>query len=160
MRTVSTSALRILATAGIHPTLHTYRYKSPGGTAASSAALGIDEFKIIKTLIFETIDGIPFVVLMHGTQMVSAKALARRLQVRSVRPCSPVHAQKHSGYQVGGTSPFGMRKVLPVYVESTILKLESILINAGRRGLLMEIEPRLLQELLAATPVEVGMEKV
>ena len=148
-----TPALRVLAASGIKPELHTYKYIERGGTQASSGALDIEEHRIVKTLIFETNTGQPLVVLMHGDRMVSNKALARQVGVRSVKPCNPAIAQKHSGYRVGGTSPFGLRKPLPVYVEQTILTLDWILINAGRRGLLMHISPSVLTNMLQAQPI-------
>ena len=154
-----TPALKALTTAGLQPKLHKYRYVERGGTAASSSALGIDEHRIVKTLVFETSDGTPFIILMHGDRLVSAKALARHLGVRSVKPCPPAVAQRHSGYRVGGTSPFGTQKQLAVYVEASILEIEMIIINAGRRGLLMEIPSSSISTILRAEPVQVSLPK-
>ena len=154
-----TPALRALNKAGITPVLHKYRYVERGGTAASSKALGVPEHRIIKTLVFETQEGRPLIVLMHGDRTVSTKAVARQIAVRSVKPCTPATAQKHSGYRVGGTSPFGTNKNLPIYVESSILQLETILINAGRRGLLMEIPSSILSTVLSARPIQAAIAK-
>jgi Cys-tRNA(Pro) deacylase len=153
----STPALRLLRAANVTHVVHPYAYVDRGGTAASSAALGVDEHLVIKTLIFEDEDARPFVILMHGDREVSAKGLARALGRKAVAPCAPEVAERHSGYQVGGTSPFGLKKALPVYVEASVLGLETIYINAGARGLLVALRPRVLTELLAAQPVEVAI---
>lgn len=153
----STGALRTLRAAGVPFTAHRYPYAPRGGTAASSRALGVDELAVIKTLIFEDQDGRPMVVLMHGTKEVSTKALARHLGVKRVQPCRPEVASRHSGYQVGGTSPFGTRKELPVYVEASIFDLETLYINGGQRGLLVAISPAALDQLLEVERVDVGM---
>ena len=155
-KTPSTPALRWLRSAGIDHSVHPYDYVERGGTRASAAALGVEEHVVIKTLVFEDADGSPLVVLMHGDREVSAKALARALGTRSTAPCAPATAQRHSGYQVGGTSPFGLRKPLPVYVERTILDLESVYVNGGARGLLVRIDPRHFVQTLGATPVSVA----
>jgi Cys-tRNA(Pro) deacylase len=155
-KTPSTAALRQLKQSGVAFELRLYTYVERGGTRASSEALGVPEHQVIKTLVFEDDRHKPLVVLMHGDRQVSAKALARRLGLRSVSPCSPEVAQRHSGYKVGGTSPFGMRKALPVYVEASILELDTLLINGGGRGLLVELSPSVLTELLQATPVSVA----
>ena len=154
-----TPALRALAKAGVTPVLHKYRYVERGGTAASSKALRVSEHRIIKTLVFETENGSPLIVLMHGDRTVSTKTVARHIAVRSVKPCTPATAKKHSGYRVGGTSPFGTNRKLPIYVEASILQLESILINAGRRGLLMEIPSSILTTLLFAEPIQAAIPK-
>lgn len=155
-KTPRTAALRALSTAGIQHTVVTYDYMERGGTRASSTALGVDEHIVVKTLVFETSDRAPLIICQHGDRSVSAKALARSLQVRSVRPCDPTVAQRHSGYLIGGTSPFGLRKPLPVYVEASILSLPEIYINGGSRGLLVKVSPTALVDLLAATPVKVA----
>lgn len=152
----STPALRMLREQGLDPVLHPYRYVPRGGAQASSEALGWPLHAVVKTLVFEDDRGEPLVVLMHGDRQVSAKALARVLGVKAVTPCRPAVAERHTGYKVGGTSPFGTRRALPVYVEAGILELDRVLINAGARGVLMELEPRRLVELLEAVPVEVG----
>ena len=117
-------------------TLHTYQYEERGGTKTSAKKLGVDEHSVIKTLIMEDETGKPLIILMHGDKEVSTKSLARTIGVKSVSPCNPAVAEKHTGYKVGGTSPFGTRKTLPVYMEQTIADLPEIFINAGGRGLL------------------------
>ncbi len=155
-KTPRTPALRALSAAGIQHTVVVYDYIERGGTKASSSALGVDEHIVVKTLVFETSDRKPLIICQHGDRAVSAKALARLHEVRSVRPCDPTVAQRHSGYKVGGTSPFGLRKPLPVYVEASILALKEIYINGGARGVLVKIDPAVLVELLAAMPVDVA----
>jgi Cys-tRNA(Pro) deacylase len=149
----STPATRLLRAAGIAYTEHPYRYEDRGGTRVSAAALGVDEHHVIKTLIMEDDAGAPLVVLMHGDREVSAKSLARQIGARSVEICDPATATRHSGYLVGGTSPFGTRKAMPVYVEQTILALDRIYINGGSRGFLVGLAPRDLQR--ALTIIEV-----
>ncbi len=151
-----TPALRLLDQHKVDYTVHQYEYVERGGTRASSAALGVDEHIVVKTLIFETDAKNPVVVCQHGDHSVSAKELARVLGCKSTRPCDPATAQRHSGYKVGGTSPFGTRKVLPVYVERTILDLPRIYINGGGQGLLVSIEPRALVDVLGALPADVS----
>lgn len=153
----STPALRLLRQQGVPHTVHVYDYVEKGGTRASSEALGVDEHIVIKTLIFEDDKGGPLIVLMHGDKKVSAKELARALGVKRVAPCDPEVANRHSGYQVGGTSPFGTRKKMPVYMESSIAELEHIFINGGARGLLVRIEPKELERLLSPVPVDVAI---
>jgi len=153
----STPALRLLRAHSATFEVAAYTYVERGGTAASSAALGVDEHRVIKTLLFEDEDGHPLVILMHGDRSVSAKALARLLGVKRVGPCAPKVAQRHSGYPVGGTSPFGTRTSMPVYMESSIAALASLYINAGARGLLVRLAPQVIVELLAPTLVEVGI---
>lgn len=138
---------------------HPYEYEERGGTRVSSEKLGVPEHSVIKTLVMEDEEKKPLVVLMHGDREVSTKNLARQIGKKKVEPCAPDVAQRHSGYQVGGTSPFGLRKPMPVYVEKTILELEKIYINGGRRGFLVGIDPKELVRTLAATPVEVALEK-
>lgn len=122
-------------------TLHTYKYEERGGTRVSARELGVDEHCVIKTLIMEDENANPLIILMHGDKEVSTKALARSIGTKSIVPCRPDIAQKHTGYKVGGTSPFGTRKTLPVYMEKTIADLQTIFINAGRRGLLAHMAP-------------------
>ena len=150
----STPALRALRAAGVDFEAHTYAYVERGGTAASSAALGVDEHCVIKTLLFEDEAKQPLVVLMHGDREVSAKGLARQLGRRSLAPCAPEVAERHSGYRVGGTSPFGLKKPLPVYVERGVLALPRIYINGGARGLLVSLDPGALTSRCGATPVD------
>ena len=134
-------------------TEHVYDYVEHGGTAESSKQLGVEEHAVVKTLVMQDEKAQPLIVLMHGDCTVSLKELARQIPCKKVEPCKPEVAQRHSGYQVGGTSPFGVRKAMPVFVEASILKLEKICINGGRRGYLVGIEPKVLTELLGARPV-------
>ena len=134
-------------------TEHLYDYVEHGGTAESARQLGVDEHHVVKTLVMQDQDARPLIVLMHGDRQVSTKNLARQIGAKKVEPCKPEVAQRHSGYLVGGTSPFGTRKEMPVYVEESILALPSICINGGRRGYLVGIAPRVLVELLGARPV-------
>ncbi len=158
-RVPATPATTFLRSRGVDFSGHPYDYVEHGGTAESARQLGVPEHAVVKTLIMENEDGQPLVVLMHGDRVVSTKQLARQIGCRSVAPCAPEVAQRHSGYQVGGTSPFGLRKPLPVYVERTVLALPQIWINGGRRGLLVGIEPRVLVDALGATPVDCALEK-
>ena len=136
---------------------HVYDYVERGGTRRSSEELGVDEHAVVKTLVMETDARKPLIVLMHGDREVSTKQLARALGVKSVSPCDFAQAQKHTGYMVGGTSPFGTRTRLPVYVERTIFDLPKIYINGGKRGFLVSIEPKVLRELLPVEEVEVAI---
>ncbi len=154
----STAATRLLREKGIPYTEHPYRYEEKGGTAVSARELGVDEHAVVKTLVMEDDAGQPLVVLMHGDREVSTKALARQAGRRAIQICKPEVANRHSGYQVGGTSPFGTRKAMPVYVERTILELPRIYINGGSRGFLVAIDPRDLSKALPVTPVEVAIE--
>ena len=138
-------------------TQHLYDYVEHGGTAESSRQLGIDEHQVIKTLVMQDQDARPLIVLMHGDRKVSLKNLARQIGAKSVQPGTPETAQRHTGYQVGGTSPFGTRKELPVYVERSILSLPQICINGGRRGFLVGIDPQVLTSLLHAQPVDCAL---
>jgi len=153
----STPAVLALRAAGVAFTPHLYAYEEHGGTAVSSRELGVDEHCVVKTLVMADDQERPLIVLMHGDRKVSTKALARALGAKRVEPCRPDIAQKHSGYQVGGTSPFGTRKRLPVYVERSILDLPRIYINGGSRGFLVAIEPAVITQVLAATPVDVAI---
>jgi Cys-tRNA(Pro) deacylase len=137
---------------------HPYPYEDKGGTAVSARALGVDEHSVIKTLVMQDEAAKPLIVLMHGDRKVSTKNLAREIGCKSVEPCKPEVAQRHSGYQIGGTSPFGTRKVLPVYIEASILELETIYINGGRRGYLVALAPRVAAELVQAKPVHCALE--
>ena len=148
-----TPATRFLRGHGVEYTEHVYDYVDHGGTAESARQLGVDEHAVVKTLVMQTDRGDPFIVLMHGDRNVVTRELARAIGVKSVQPCTPADAQRHSGYMVGGTSPFGTRKPLPVYVEASVLELPRVLINGGRRGYLVGIAPGVLGTLLGATPV-------
>lgn len=149
----ATPAIHALRRGGVTFTEHPYRYEERGGTRVSSRELGVPEHSVIKTLVMEDDDRKPLIVLMHGDREVSTKQLAREIGRRRIEPCDPAVAERHTGYQVGGTSPFGTRKALPVYVEASILDLERIYINGGRRGFLVGIDPRELVRVLKATPV-------
>jgi Cys-tRNA(Pro) deacylase len=150
-------AIRALRAANVAFEPHTYAWHAHGGTRASAEALGVDEHAVVKTLVMQNEKGEPLIVLMHGDRQVSTKSLARAIGTKGVEPCTPEAAERASGYQVGGTSPFATRKAMPVYVEATILALERICINGGRRGYLVGIAPRVLTELLAATPVSCAL---
>ena len=156
-KTPVTPAVRALREARVDFTEHPYAYEEKGGTAASARELGVDEHCVVKTLIMEDEGRNPLVVLMHGDRQVSTKELARHMGVKSLSPCTPETAQKHSGYLVGGTSPFGTRKAMPVYLEETILELPLIYINGGKRGFLVGIDPHELVRLLKPTLVRVGI---
>lgn len=151
-----TMAIRTLRAANVAFEPHLYAWEPHGGTAASAAALGVDEHAVIKTLIFEDDGKRPLCILMHGDREVSAKNLARVIGVKSVAPCAPEVADRHSGYQVGGTSPFGLRRAMPVYMERSILELPRIYINGGARGFLVAIDPREAQRVLQPTLVDVA----
>jgi len=157
-RLPSTPATRLLREKGVAYTEHPYRYEERGGTAVSARELGVPEHAVVKTLVFEDDQGAPLVVLMHGDREVSTKALARQLGRKAIQICRPEVANRHSGYQVGGTSPFGTRKAMPVYVERSILALARIYVNGGSRGFLVGIAPAEVTRLLAATPVDVAIE--
>jgi Cys-tRNA(Pro) deacylase len=152
----ATHAVRALREHGADFTLRPYRFEEKGGTEAAARELGLDEHLVVKTLVMEDELGNPFLVLMHGDRQVSTRALARVLGVKSVRPCDPPVAHKHTGYFVGGTSPFGTRRPLRVFVEESILSLPTIFINAGKKGLLTEISPGVLETILNPTPVRVA----
>lgn len=156
-KTPVTPAIRLLRQEIVAFTAHPYAYEEKGGTAVSARELGVDEHAVIKTLIMEDDGRNPLIVLMHGDWQVSTKELARVIGVRSVSPCTPAVADKHSGYQVGGTSPFGTRKVMPVYMEETILEFSRIYINGGKRGFLIGLDPREVVRLLKPTLVKVGI---
>ena len=149
-----TQAIRELKEKGAAFTVHSYEYEEHGGTAVAARELGVEEHGMIKTLVFETDAKEPFIVLMHGDKEVSAKNLARILNVKAVHPCPPDVANRHTGYMVGGISPFGTRKRLKVYMERTIAGLPVIYINAGKRGLLAELSPAVLTQVISVIPVD------
>ena len=155
-----TAAIRFLKSQGVKYTEHLYSYEDRGGTAVSSRELGISEHVVVKTLIMQTEDDKPLVVLMHGDKKVSTKGLARIVGVKSVRPCDPKVANKYSGYVVGGTSPFGTRSVMPVYIEKSIFDLSEIYVNGGARGFLVCLSPQILMDLPNAIPVSVAIESL
>ena len=152
-----TPATQWLRQAGVAWTVHPYDYVDRGGTAESARQLGVDEHHVVKTLVMQDERARPLVVLMHGDAQVSTKALARAIGVKSVEPCTPEAAERASGYQVGGTSPFGTRKAMPVYVEETILALDRLYINGGRRGFLVGLDPAVLTGPLGAQPVRCAL---
>ena len=154
----STPATRLLRAQAAGYTEHPYRYEEHGGTRVSARELGVDEHAIIKTLVMEDDAREPLLVLMHGDREVSTKALARLIGSKSVQPCKPEVASRHSGYLVGGTSPFGTRKRMPVYMERSILGLEKVYINGGSRGFLVGLAPSEIVRLLAPTLVDVAIE--
>lgn len=153
----STPATRLLRSLGVPFTEHHYRYEEHGGTRVSARELNVDEHSVVKTLVMEDDLRRPLIVLMHGDREVSTRQLARAIGARSVSPCKPEVAERHSGYLVGGTSPFGTRKPMPVFVERTVLELPSIYINGGSRGFLVGISPSDLVRVLKPTPVEVAI---
>jgi Cys-tRNA(Pro) deacylase len=152
-----TPATAFLRQHGVNFTQHLYDYVEHGGTGESSRQLHVDEHHVVKTLVMQDHDANPLIVLMHGDRKVSLKNLARQIGAKSVAPCKPEVAQRHSGFQVGGTSPFGTRKSLPVYVERSILALPKIYINGGNRGFLVGIAPQALVDTLHATPVDCAL---
>ena len=152
-----TPATQWLRAQGVVFTEHPYDYVDHGGTAESARQLGVDEHAVVKTLVMQDDKAQPLVVLMHGDRQVSTKNLARAIGVKSVEPCKPEVAQRHSGYLVGGTSPFGLRKAMPVFVEQSVLELPKIHINGGRRGFLVGIEPSVLTARLGARPVHCAL---
>ena len=152
-----TPATQFLRRNGIAFSEHVYEYVEHGGTEESARQLGVPENEVIKTLVMQDERAQPLIVLMHGDKQVSTKNLARQIGAKSVEPCKPDVAQRHSGYMVGGTSPFGTKKAMPVYVEASVLELARICINGGRRGYLVGIEPAVLTRLLGAMPVECAL---
>jgi Cys-tRNA(Pro) deacylase len=153
-----TPAVRVLREGKIDFEPHLYAYEERGGTRRSAESLGVDEHAVVKTLVMETDARKPLIVLMHGDREVSTKGLAREIGAKTVQPCKPEVAQKHTGYLVGGTSPFGTRARVPVYVERTIFELPKMYINGGKRGFLVSVDPKVLRELLPVTEVEVAIE--
>ena len=154
-----TPATQLLRKNKIDFSEHPYAYEDHGGTSVSARELGVDEHAVIKTLVMQDETAKPLIVLMHGDRKVSTKNLARQISCKSVEPCKPEIAQKHSGFLVGGTSPFGTKKAMPVYVERAVLDLPKIYINGGRRGYLIGISPAVLVSLLQAKAVECAIEE-
>lgn len=152
-----TQATRTLDAMKVAYSPHLYKYEEKGGTTVSSRELGVEEHIVVKTLVMETEDKQPLIVLMHGDREVSTKQLARQIGAKTVTPCKPEIAEKHSGYQVGGTSPFGTRKTMPVYMEKSIASLERIFINGGKRGFLVSLSPQELIRVLSPMLVEVAI---
>jgi Cys-tRNA(Pro) deacylase len=153
----STPAVLLLRSRGASFSEHGYRYEERGGTAVAARELGVPEHAVVKTLVMEDESHKPLIMLMHGDREVSTKNLARQIGVKAVTPCSPDMAARHTGYLVGGTSPFGTRKPLPIYVERTILDLPTIYINGGSRGFLLGVAPADVVRALRATVVDVAM---
>ncbi len=156
-RVSETPATALLRQHGVAFTEHPYEYLEHGGAQHSAAVLGFDPFTVVKTLIMQDQDAKPLVVLMHGNRKVSTKNLARQVGLKSIEPCTPEVANRHSGYLVGGTSPFGTRRPMPVYIEQSILALPRICINGGRRGYLVGIDPQVCVQLLDAKPVQCAL---
>ena len=153
----TTQAIRKLKEHGVDFSLHPYKYEEKGGTTVAAAELNVDEHLVTKTLVMEDDKGHPLLILMHGDKRVSTKALAKARGVKTVRPCDPQVTQRHTGYSLGGISPFGTRRPLKVYVEASIMNLPKIYINAGKRGLLAELSPRDLARILNTIPVNVAI---
>jgi Cys-tRNA(Pro) deacylase len=154
-----TPATAFLKAHGVAFSEHPYEYVEHGGAQHSAAVLGFDPFTVVKTLVMEDEKARPLIVLMHGNRKVSTKNLARQIGAKSVEPCKPEVANRHSGYLVGGTSPFGTRKQMPVYIEESILALPRIVLNGGRRGYLVGIAPQVCVDLLGAKPVHCALEE-
>ncbi len=154
----TTQAIRVLREHNINYIPHVYKYVDKGGSNASSSALNVDEYIVIKTLIMEDENKQPFVILMHGNKSVSQKDLARHIGVKTVTPCQPNIADKHSGYMVGGTSPFGTKRSMKTYIEKTIIELEKIYINGGKRGFLIELNPKDILNVLDYELVNVAID--
>ncbi|MGK2900448.1 MAG: aminoacyl-tRNA deacylase [Burkholderiaceae bacterium] len=152
-----TPATQWLRERGVAFTEHVYDYVEHGGTAESSRQLGVPEHEVVKTLVMQDERARPLIVLMHGDRQVSTKNLARQIGAKAVEPCTPEVAQRHSGFMVGGTAPFGLKKAMPVYVEASVLALPRVCINGGRRGYLVGIAPGVLVEILAARPVNCAL---
>ncbi|MEQ1517805.1 MAG: Cys-tRNA(Pro) deacylase [Usitatibacteraceae bacterium] len=152
-----TPATSMLKQHGVAYTEHVYEYVEHGGTSVSSSSLGVDEHHVVKTLIFEDDKRHPLCVLMHGDRKVSTKELARQIGAKRVAPCKPEDATRHSGYQVGGCSPFGLKKPMPVYMEESILSLERILINGGKRGFLVGMPPQEIARVVNPKPVNAAL---
>ena len=152
-----TPATQMLKAHQVEFTRHPYDYLEHGGAQHSAQVLGLDPFCVVKTLVMQDQDGKPLLVLMHGNRKVSTKNLARQTGAKSIEPCTPEVANRHSGYLVGGTSPFGTRRAMPVYIEATILQLPRIAINGGRRGFLVQLDPQVCVQLLGAVPVQCAL---
>jgi Cys-tRNA(Pro) deacylase len=158
-KTPVTAAIRLLKQRKVEYTPHLYSYEERGGTSVSARELGVDEHQVIKTLVMEDEQRKPLIVLMHGDQEVSTKELARTVGVKAITPCNPDIALKHTGYKIGGTSPFATRKAMPVYMEATIAVLPRIYLNGGKRGFLVNMSPQVVIDLLQPVMVEVGIRK-
>jgi Cys-tRNA(Pro) deacylase len=156
---MNTPATAFLAKHGVTYTEHEFEYVEHGGTSHSSASMGVPEHAVIKTLVMENERAEPLIVLMHGDRKVSTKELARQAGVKKVAPCKPEVATRHSGYLIGGTSPFGTRKRMPIYLERSVLELPRIYINGGRRGYLLGMDPEVLTRLIAPVLVDVALEE-
>ena len=159
MKSSATPATAFVAKHGVAFTEHHFEYVEHGGTAHTSSALGVPEHQVVKTLIMEDEKGEPLVVLMHGDRKVSTKELARAAGVKRIAPCKPEAATRHSGYLIGGTSPFGTRKAMPIFLERSVLELPRIYINGGRRGYLLGMDPAQLVRVLSPVLVEVALEE-
>jgi Cys-tRNA(Pro) deacylase len=155
----NTPATAVLRKAGVAYTEHEFEYVEHGGTGHSSASMGVPEHHVIKTLVMEDEQGDPLIVLMHGDRKVSTKELARQAGAKRIAPCKPEVATRHSGYLIGGTSPFGTRKRMPIYLERSVLGLARIYINGGRRGYLLGMDPAELARLLSPTLVDVALQE-
>jgi Cys-tRNA(Pro) deacylase len=153
-----TAAVRVLRQHKIPFESHLYTYEEKGGTAVSAREIGVDEHAVIKTLVMEDEDKKPCIVLMHGDRQISTKQLAREVKCKSIFPCNPEIAFRHTGFQIGGTSPFGIRTTLPIYAEATIFELPLIYINGGKRGYLVSMKPKELERVLTPTKVQVGID--
>jgi len=153
----STNATRILKQAGVPFTEHLYRYEEHGGTQVSARELGVAEHAVIKTLVMEDEKGAPLIILMHGDREVSTKELARQTGAKAVQPCKPEVANRHSGYLVGGTSPLGTKKTMPIHAEASVFDLERIYLNGGSRGFLVGVDPRDLDRVLKVNRVRVAI---
>lgn len=154
-----TPATQFLRKQGVVFSEHPYEYEEHGGTSVSARELGVQEHQVVKTLVMQDEAAKPMIVLMHGDRKVSTKNLARQIGCKSVEPCKPEVASRHSGYLVGGTSPFGTRKTMPVYIEQSILALDRIYINGGRRGYLVGIDPQIMESVLPMRPVNCALEE-
>lgn len=152
-----TPAIRVLREKKVEFETHVFEYVEKGGTKHSAEVLKVDEHAVIKTLVFETNEKKPLIVLMHGDLQVSTKELARVLKVKSVAPVSPEKANKLTGYLLGGTSPFGTKTKMPVFAEKTIFDLPKIYINGGKRGFLVSLDPRVIEDILTIESVEIGI---
>ena len=159
MKGPATPATAFLARHGVNYTEHEFEYKEHGGTSHSSTSLGVSEHEVVKTLIMEDEKGEPLVVLMHGDRKVSTKELARQAGVKRIAPCKPETATRHSGYLIGGTSPFGTRKAMRVFLERSVLELPVIYINGGRRGYLLGMDPAQITRVLEPKLVDVAIEE-
>ena len=153
-----TPATQLLRAHGVPFTEHPYEYLEHGGAQHSAQVLGLDPFTVVKTLVMQDQDAKPLLVLMHGNRTVSTKNLARQIGAKSVEPCKPEVANRHSGYLVDGTSPFGTRRAMPVYIEESVLALPHITLNGGRRGYLVGLDPQVCVQLLGAKPVQCALE--